>query len=234
LNKKLWALNLLLLAAIALIGREWQQNYKAAREREQKMLGKKIQPSAVPPITPAPLPPAVQAVGYVDVAQQMLFSKDRNPNVVIEQEKPKPLPIFPRFFGVMNLGDGPMAILKDGQTRQQPYKPGDKVGEFQLTEIGPDTLVFEWEKKKYPKKFSELQEKSAEPEAAPQRAAAASAPAPTPPPPPGRSEPGVDIGGGVSACVANDPSPAGTVSGGKRKVISDSPFGKVCRWEPVK
>jgi SAM-dependent methyltransferase len=46
--------------------------------------------------------------------------------------------------------------------------------------------------------------------------------------------PGVDIGAGRRACVKNDSTPPGAVVDGLRKVVTESPFGPVCRWEPVK
>jgi hypothetical protein len=45
---------------------------------------------------------------------------------------------------------------------------------------------------------------------------------------------GVEIGTDIRACVPGDDSPAGTVRDGYRKVISDTPFSKVCRWEKAK
>jgi hypothetical protein len=45
---------------------------------------------------------------------------------------------------------------------------------------------------------------------------------------------GVDTGGGIRACAPGDTAPAGTMSDGYRKIVSETPFGKVCRWEKVK
>ena len=46
--------------------------------------------------------------------------------------------------------------------------------------------------------------------------------------------PGVDTGGGIRACTAGDSAAPGTVSDGYRKIVSETPFGKVCRWEKLK
>jgi hypothetical protein len=238
MNRKLWLLNLLLLLGIGLIARELHSNWKAAREREQKALNRKVEPAKAPPPVSIPPPVTVQAAGYIDIAQQMLFSKDRNPTVVVEQkvEAPKPQPPLPKFFGVMDLGDGPLAILSEGAGRQKPFKVGDQVADYKLLAIGTDTLTFRWDEKDIVKKFSELQDRSGDPVVSDTRAAAPAAAAPPPPPPatPARAGPGADMGSGLAACVANDSSPAGTVVDGKRKVVSQSPFGSVCRWEPVK
>jgi hypothetical protein len=233
---KLLLLNLVLIVTLVWIGRELRSHYRAARVREQAMRAKQVKAGPPPPLTQPVQPPPVVAAGYLDVAQQNLFAKDRNPNIVVEQEKPKPVPPFPKFYGVMNLGDGAMAILSAGPSRQKSFKPGDTVGEFKLAEIQTDSLIFEWDQKKFPKKFSELQDKAAEPASAADSTPRQPAAPTTPPAPatPARPGPGTDMGGGLSACNANDASPAGTVVDGKRKVITESPFGKVCRWEPVR
>jgi hypothetical protein len=234
LRKKLWALNLLLALGIFLAGREIESRWKAFRHRERAVLNKRVPAVAAAAVKPAPAPQPVQAAGYFDVAQNMLFSKDRNPNVAMETPPAKPVPPFPRFFGVMNLGDGLMAILSEAPGRQRPYHAGDKAGEFKLIEIGAETLVFEWDQKKFTKRFSELTDRTEPAGADTTPRAAAAAPAPPKPAEPAKPGPGADMGGGMAACNPNDPSPAGTVVDGKRKVVSESPFGKVCRWEPVR
>ena len=40
--------------------------------------------------------------------------------------------------------------------------------------------------------------------------------------------------GGVKPCVAGDNQPPGTVVAGYKKVVSQTPFGAACRWEPAK
>ncbi|MBI4905273.1 MAG: hypothetical protein HY820_16685 [Acidobacteria bacterium] len=237
MTKKLILLNLLLLCALGVIGKQLLDMRRAALARKQAALEQKVKPAPAPPLTPVPVPAAVQAAGYLDVAQQTLFSKDRNPNIAVEPEKPKPVPTFPKLYGVMNLGDGPMAILSDGPGKQKTFRAGEKAGQLLLAEIGADALVFEFEKEKFTKKFTELQVKTEEAPAGggDSRPAAAAAPATPPPTNIGKvGEPGRETGGGISACSDNDNSPAGTVSNGKRKVITESPFGKVCRWEPVR
>ena len=57
----------------------------------------------------------------------MLFTRDRNPNVVIEVAPPKPMPPLPSAFGFMNFG-GPSVILteKPGGP-QRAYRPGEQI-----------------------------------------------------------------------------------------------------------
>lgn len=192
MRKKLWTLNLILVACLGLLARHLRQEWQTAREREKKMLSRVVKLPPPSPVAPLPAPATLQAAGYLDVAQQMLFSKDRNPNVVVEQAAPKPVPAFPKFYGVMNLGDGLTAILNDGPGRQRPFKAGDKVGEFKLAEIGNDALTFEWEDKKFQKRFAELQDRSAPSPAESARPAPITSiqAAPPKPPEPARSGPG--------------------------------------------
>mgnify|MGYP006992463465 CR=1 FL=1 len=100
--------------------------------------------------------------------------------------------------------------------------------------IGTDTLTFEWDAKPHVKKFTDLQDREAAPVVEARTAAPAAPVTPAAPATPAKPGPGADMGGGLAACNANDSSPAGTVVDGKRKVVTESPFGKVCRWEPVR
>lgn len=239
MTKQLWLLNLLLLAGLVLVARELRHNWQQAREREQKMLGKQVKPADTPPLPPTPPPAAVQAAGYAEVAQQTLFSKDRNPNVILDPPPPPaPPPPFPKFYGVMNLGDGVEAILSEAAGRQQrPFKVGDAVGEFKLTAIGADELELAWKDKKFVKKFGELRERQDEPRQADnnvQRTVVTPPVQAVRPAAPAKPGPAEDMGGGFSACSPGDTSPAGTVVDGKRKVVNATPFGQVCRWEPAR
>lgn len=239
MKNRLLLLNIVLIAACGLIGAQLYQSWKSARERERQTLNRKLPPAPAPSIPVAPTPTPLAAAGYLDIAQQYILAPDRNPNVVVEVKPtptPTPIPPFPKFYGVMNLGDGPMAILAEGQSRQKPFMQGDKVGQFKLVAIGTEDLTFEFQDKILKKRFAELQDKN---EGAPADSGArttgpaAVAPAPTPTPMPRSSGPGTDTGGGIKACVPGDSDAPGTVRDGYRKVVSDTPFGKVCRWEQV-
>jgi hypothetical protein len=237
----LWLLNLLLVAAIALIGRELRKEWQEAREREKKMLARKVEPVKPPPVPPAPAPAALQAVGYIDVVQQTLFAKDRNPNVIVDPPPPPaPPPPFPKFYGVMNLGDGPEAIMAEAAGKQQRgIRIGEKIGEFTLVAIRTEDMDLGWKDKQFTKSFSELREKENEGRQGQGGDSRTSDAAPPPPKPisrpvsNGAAQIGEDMGGGMGACVPGDNSPAGTILNGKKKVVNATPFGQVCRWEPV-
>jgi hypothetical protein len=145
------------------------------------------------------------------------------------------MPAPPVFFGMMNLGDGPSAVMseKPGALNKE-YKPGERVGEFTLVSIEKQQVTLEWEGKKVVRPIENQL-----PAEAAQVAAERTAPAPAAPPQQAavvqrQTGPGVDIGRGLRACVANDSTPAGAVVDGLKKVVTASPFGEVCRWEPAR
>jgi len=236
-KRKLFLANLVLLGLAIAIGVHLRREWLEARAREQAVLQRRIKPA--PPPSMAPLPPAqpVKAASYIDIAEKDLFSKDRNPTVVIEVPvvKPKPMPPLPLFHGLVDLGDGPMAIMSEGpKGPHRDYQPGDTIGAFKLVSVDSEEIVLEWEGQTITKKVDEMLDHSAP---APVTAATAVTPAapaaPRQPIPVADAKPGGDLGRGVHACQPGDSSPAGTVADGMRKVIKGTPFGPRCYWESV-
>jgi hypothetical protein len=239
MKRKLLLANLALLALTVAGAVHLRREWTEARAREQAVLLKPIRPVPPPPSPPLPAAVAVRAADYNDIAQKMLFSKDRNPVVVVEPPPPPkvvPMPALPLFHGVLNLGDGPMAILSEGpKGPHRDYQPGDKVGAFKLVAVNNDELVLEWEGQTITKKFDEILDRGTAAPPAPGPAPAAAAAAPPPPPVATAAPlPGGDLSPGVKACVPGDTSPNGTVADGMRKVIRPSPFGSRCYWETDK
>ena len=243
MKHKLLLINFLLLALVAASGSVLRQKWRESKAREESVLKKQAAPvpapiiASIPKVLPAP--PAV----YADVAQKLLVSKDRNPNVFVEPPPPPPappvMPPLPFAYGVMDFGAGPSVMMSEKSGAQQhTYRIGDKIGPFKLLGVNRTDILFDWDGKPVQKKLSELVDKNAN--AAAERAAAeapkqtAAAAAPPPPPVVGDARPGKSMGGDAKACQPGDPSPSGTVADGFRKVISASPFGSVCRWEPTK
>jgi hypothetical protein len=241
MTRRLIALNLLLIALIALVG--WRLRL-AWVEREQtsvRFFAQPVKPLA-PPVVLIPNPPAkVNAMSYLDVAQQLMFSRDRNPTVIVEVVAPKPMPALPLYYGMINLGEGPKVVL--AQTResgQRSYRAGQQVGEFKLVAIEQSGLIFEWEGKRIPATYAEIRD--TKPPVQAQNTASRTTSAQAPKPATAAvsigttttTGPGADFGGDVRPCVAGDASPAGTVSDGYKKVLANSPFGKSCFWEKVK
>jgi hypothetical protein len=238
MKRKLLFANLALLALILAGGVHLRREWVEAHAREQAVLRKRIQPAPPPRMTPLPASEPVKAAGYNEIAQKMLFSKDRNPVVVVElppAPKPIPMPPLPLFHGVLDLGDGPMAIMSEGaKGPHRDYQPGDKVGPFKLVAINNEELVLEWEGQTIRKNVDEILDRGTVPPPAPSAAAAPAAP---PPPPVAKAAaaPGGELSPGIKACQPGDTSPDGTVADGMRKVVKSSPFGGVrCYWETQK
>ncbi len=228
------------LAALAVLG-AWQlrARWLEARARQAALYRQQAAPLATPPVVPIPPAQPVTAVKYGDVAQKMLFAKDRNPTVEIEAAPPKPMPPLPVAYGVLAFGDVRSALLspKPGAPHRA-FEPGEMVGEFKLVSVDPDRIVFEWDGQTIAKSVEELLPKDRA--AAPAQTVRETAAASPPPPPtttvvtPVRPGPGVQVTSEIRACQPGDTSPAGTVIEGWRKVFAPTPFGSGCRWEPVR
>ncbi len=249
-GKILW-LNLGLLAILAIGGVELRRRWLEAEKERQRAMAVKPNVSNVsvaPTGAPASAPAGnVTAAQYFEVAEKLLFAKDRNPMVVVEEKAPPPppppMPELPNVYGVMNLGLGPMVFMSTGNSPQQSYKVGDTIGEFQLTGASSKELTFTWKDKTVTKAVDELVAKSRPAQAQTQASY-------TPPPTPGRPDftpaapikvpenvkpaPGADIGGERKGCLPGDTSPAGTVVDGYKKVSYSYAFGPICYWEAAR
>src|SRR5713226_56381 len=142
-------LDLALLAGIVAAVWQLRQDWLNARLREQGMAHHGV--TAAPPVSIShPSLEPVIATSYAEIAQKMLFSKDRNPEVVVEvvPPAPKPMPPLPLLYGVMNLVDGTTVIMseKSGATHQG-VRPGDKVGQFTLVAVNNQEITLEWDGK---------------------------------------------------------------------------------------
>jgi hypothetical protein len=248
LNRKLFLLNLLLLAALGAGAWQLRRNWEQARRREQAVLARKTPPAPVAAVEIPPVAEPVRAEGFADVAERMVFAKDRNPNVVVEEKVPDPVPPFPAAYGFMDLGAGATVFLSErpGQP-QKGYRKGDKIGPFEIAELSREEITLAWRDKTFEKKLADLKPKV---QAPPPGAAAAPSPAapatPSPAPvvtsakelegklTPKDGGPGLDVGAAQRACSPSDTSPPGTVTGGFKKVVYPSPFGSRCMWEPVR
>jgi hypothetical protein len=260
LKPRFIALNILFAAILLAIAWQARLRWDEAQARRRANLNVPVKVVTPPPVMPADKPQPVTATKYADVAQKNLFSKDRNPTVVIEPPKPaeppKQMPPLPVVFGVLGLPSGTKAIMaeKSGAASRSVHS-GDTVGEFKIVALDSKTVTFDWEHKQVTRNIEDLIDRSNRAESAPQSpvsgqpAAAASSsgpamPIPAPPAPqiqsnapPVSKDLGTEIGApgaSMRACVASDHSPAGSVVDGYKKVTEASPFGQVCRWVPVK
>lgn len=238
MKRKLILLNVALAVLAAAAGWQLRAKWREGRAQERKVLQQSAKPAVAPPPPALEAPPPAKAAGYSEVAQKTLFSKDRNPNVVVEVAPPKPVPEFPVAYGIMNLGGSSIVMLSAKQAEpSRRYSPGDKVGEFTLADVENDAIVLEWDGRQFRKSLKELRPAAA---AAPAAAAPAAAAATTVVAPVRTAVASADPGPGAQTteehrdCQAGDTAPAGTIRNGYRKVLVPSPFGDFCRWDLVK
>ena len=238
MKRKLILLNIALVVLAAAASWQLRTRWLEGKAQERKVLAQSAKPVVAPPPPALETPQPAKAAGYSEVAQKTLFSRDRNPNVVVEVAPPKPVPEFPVAFGIMNLGGNSVAILttKQGEPSHR-YSPGDKVGEFILTDVENDAIVLEWDGRQFRKSLKEL--RAAAP-AAPAAAAPAAVAARTVVEPVRAAVASPDPGPGAQTteehrdCQGGDTAPAGTIRNGYRKVLVASPFGDLCRWDLVR
>jgi hypothetical protein len=244
LTAKLRLLDLALLAFAGLLYWHLRGEWIGSHARDLALLHGALPAAHVPGLAPLDKVDAVTPADFADVATQNLFSKDRNPNVIVDPlppPPPKPQPPFPVAHGVM-LWDGvpPTIVLseKAGGT-QKGYHPGDTIGPWTLVSVDSSYADFQWDGKEFKKRIDELIDRTPIVEVSTPPANASSK---APPPPAAnqnlstntRPGPGADTGAGFKACTPGDSSPNGTVVDGMKKVVTATPFGSGCTWEPAK
>ncbi len=227
MKTKLIALNVVLVAGIGILA--WQVNagWKQAAAERAANLNVRVRPVTVAPAVPQPKPEGATPAQYARVAENNLFSSDRNPTVVIEPEKkeaPKPMPSLPVVYGVMGLPSGVKAIMaeKPGQD-SRGIRVGDTIGEFKVLALDTQNIKFEWNGKEIARKIDDLVDRSnpraggsnnsgpaAPPPAAPSATAA-------PPPPPNAPPAG--------STQNQDGSYSVTDKDGKKWIMTRTPFG---------
>lgn len=245
-------------AAVAWHGRVAWREAEAKRQRLDAPV--KAAPVAIAPSQAKPETP--QAVKYADVANKNLFSKDRNPNIVVEPPKPaevKKMPSLPVLYGVLGLPSGTRAIMAEKRgDPSRPVRAGDTIGEFKIVSLDTSRVTFDWDGQQISKPVDDLIDRSmAAATAAAPAAPAAAAPSSGPQPPSGGLAPvtssntagsaastnvtnpaiGKEVGApgmSVRGCVGGDNSPAGTIIEGYKKQIVSTPFGNQCSWIPAK
>jgi hypothetical protein len=243
LKPKLIVLNVALVLALGAIVWQARNQWHQAQVTRRNNLNVRVTPLPAPPLTPAPKPDVAPAMKYAEVATKDLFSKDRNPTVVIDPpkiEEPKKMPPLPVVYGVLGLASGTKAIMSEKTgAAGKPVQVGDTIGEFKIAALDSETVTFDWDGKQISRKIEELIDRAgpAPTGGAASTGAQASAPAAVrqAAAPAVVAGPGKEVGGQSSRpCVPGDTSPPGTVVGGYKKAGTRTPFGVMgCRWEPV-
>lgn len=244
MSSRLVLLNLLLLASAGLLAWQLHRQWEQEHSREALLFRYRVNPVPGQPLTPLVKRVPFEAAGYADVAQNNLFAKDRNPNVILDAPPPPPpppaVPPFPVARGVM-LWEGvpPTIVLSEhAGGPQKGYHPGDKIGPWQVTALDSRYVTFAWNDKEFKKRIDELLDNTPVATVAAPAATTADAAAPPKPAPANLANSnnavGIDTGGGNRGCVAGDTSPSGTVLEGYKKSVVDTPFGHQCFWQAVK
>ncbi len=74
---------------------------------------------------------------------------------------PKPMPPLPVYHGMMNIGDGPAAILSVNATSpQMEIHPGETIGPFKLVDVNTQEIALEWDGKVIRKTVDEILDRS--------------------------------------------------------------------------
>jgi hypothetical protein len=59
------------------------------------------------------------------------------------------MPPFPVWHGMMNLGQGPIAIFSmNASAPHQRIRPGDTIGQFLVVDVNSNGVTFEWDGKR--------------------------------------------------------------------------------------
>ena len=166
-NSKLIAVNVGLAAALALIAWQGRVRWVEAQAERHANLNQPIRHIVPPRPVPRPKPDGVQAAKYADVATKNLFSKDRNPTVIVEAPKvepPKVMPPLPVVYGVLTLSSGTKAIMaeKSGASSKTVHA-GDAIGDFKILAMDANKVTFEWDGKPLERNFDDLVDHSASP-----------------------------------------------------------------------
>lgn len=240
MKTRLRILNVFLLLCCALVAWQMRANHVEASSRMEKTFHSTAKAAPAGEVSVEAVAAAKPASAFSEVAMRTMFAQDRNPNVVEEKKpepEPKKMPPLPVLHGVINFGDGPMAMMsEDAGAKQGSYKAGDSIGEFKVVNVSKEKITFEWDGKEVVKTAAELKSQTPAPakkstrDNVPKAQAAVES---TPPPPPSKPGPGKDTGGRERACQPGEKSPDGTVVDGWVKKTTYSPMGAVCYWEPV-
>ena len=183
MNRKLLILDVVLAAVAVYAGFQFRSQWLAAKAREAAIVNQKPTPLPAPQFTPLATAPPVLSAGYAEIAQKLLFDRSRNSTVVVEvppPPPPKPVPPLPVYHGMMNIGDGPAAILSvNASSPQMEIHPGETIGPFKLVDVNTQEIALEWDGKIIRKSVDEILDRATR-----QVVADANTPAPAAPPPP--------------------------------------------------
>ena len=203
-----------------------------------------------PPEFPAPPDPdPARPADFMPVVDRLLFSPDRNAEVVVETVAPEiaPRPPLPQLSGLVDFGGGPTVLMTADSAKPPVWLAvGDKVGDFIYEGVEGDNIKLKWKEESFTATKEQLSRAPEPPRrqsnargqnggrpsrtAPGPRTAAAAAPADLA----GAGQDariGPEIGPGRYAVVRGDDSPEGTEHNGLVKRVRKTPFGSSSWWE---
>lgn len=250
MNRRLLILDIALGIGVIYGGFQLHGVWTAAKARQARMPGPAPKANAVAPVPPLPHEPAVLPSGYKDVAMKNLFDASRNPAIPVDPPPPPPPPAepppLPSYHGMMDFGDpqGPIALITEHDSPGHEEKhAGEMIGAFKLVSFDRQEMTLDWQGRILHKLLNEGGSAKAKAKAptggmeplplngiVPGQASTQ----PDQPKPQGAElGPGKELTDTVRACQAGDSSSPGTVTGGFRKEVNNSPMGAQCIWRAI-
>lgn len=158
-NKKLLALNILLAILVVATASGLYSRITAANER-YAILHPDGPAKEVPDYGGPAAARRVRAGDHLPIVDRLLFSADRNPIIEVAEPvapPPEPRPPLPRLVGLMELGEGPVALMSpDLESRAGPVAVGEKIGDFTFLGTEGEKVLLQWKEEKIAALPSEL------------------------------------------------------------------------------
>ena len=158
MKQKLLVLNIGLGLIIVLAAVELVSRIREADDRRDALLG--ASDTKESPDFPASEQVArLRPADYRPIVDRLLFSPDRNPVIEVEEpvEEKAERPTFPLLVGVMDFGDGPIAMMSEtARGTPLPVAVGEKVGEFTFLAALNDRITLEWSGRRFEVAHDEL------------------------------------------------------------------------------
>lgn len=158
-NKKLLALNIVLAILVVATASGLYSRITAANER-YAILHPEGPPKDVPDYGGPAAARRIRAGDHLPIVDRLLFSADRNPIIEVAEPvapPPDPRPPLPRLVGLMELGEGPVALMSpDLESRAGPVAVGEKIGDFTFLGTEGEKVLLQWKEEKIAALPSEL------------------------------------------------------------------------------
>lgn len=249
MKRKLLLLNALLGGMLILGATELYRQTLDANGRYERL--QSFTDPKQPPEFPAPVDPAAtRASDYMPVVSRLLFSADRNADIVVETAAPEVVsrPALPQLSGLIDFGDGPSALMTAASERTPSWvSVGEKIGDFIFEGVEGEAIKLSWNNEQ----FTATKDQLSKPAQAPARTtrstpprntrntrgnrgaqAAAAAAVPGDLAGVGQdSRIGPALGEGRFRVLPGDDSPEGTEHNGFVKKTRSTPFGSSSWWE---